>query len=164
MKSTYFIVPLCTYDQEKYVTFSFQFIVATATATVQEDIIEILGLNNPKIIRTSIDRPNVEFIVCQKNSAAGDLLPILYETAGSIIIYVWKKTETEALSNILRECGFNSKHYHGDVGAEERDDTIKKFLNGDIQIIVATIAFGMGIDRKNVRCVIHYGGLQYLEK
>lgn len=143
---------------------SFQSIVATATASIQNDIIDVLGLNSPKIIRTSIDIPNVKFIVRKKKIPAEDLLPILNQTAGSILIYVWKKSETEELSNVLQCCEFKSKHYHGDLSNEERADTLNEFRKGDIQVIVATIAFGMGIDKKNIRCIIHYGGLQYLEK
>lgn len=123
----------------------------------------MLGLNGPKIIRTSIDRPNVEFIVHKKSNATDDLLETINKTAGSIIVFVLRKCHAEGLSRTLQNLDVKSEYYHGDLSPQERVDKLNKFLKGNIKVIVATISFGMGIDKKDVRCVIHYGGFKYLE-
>lgn len=138
-------------------------IVATATEIVREDIIKLLGLREPKVILTSFDRSNLEFIVRRKTTIEKDLVPTIETKNGTTIVYVLTKKKAEEVARELRSFGINCQHYHAKIGDHERLDVLEKFRNDKIKVVVATIAFGMGIDKKDVRCVIHYGASKNLE-
>lgn len=137
---------------------------ATANVKVRQDIISILKLKNPQVIFTGADRPNLEFFVYGKSrSAWEDLRPHLTGSEGSTIIYVLKRAVAEDISQLLCKKGIVAEFYHSKVDLQKRQETLKKFKTDELKVIVATIAFGMGIDKPDVRCVIHYGASKNLE-
>lgn len=121
----------------------------------------MLELISPRIITSDFDRPNLEFIVKPKLHPSIDLIPILENVEGSVIIYMLKREETEQLAKLLRRKNFTCEHFHSKITEKER--TQERFKKDEIKVMVATIAFGMGIDKKDVRCVIHYGASKNLE-
>jgi ATP-dependent DNA helicase RecQ len=132
-------------------------LTATATEQVREDIIRQLGLEKGKIFISSFNRPNLSYTVLPKKDAYGQLLEILGEHRDdSAIIYCFSRKDTENLAADLRTEGFKALPYHAGLESEERRSNQEKFIRDEVQIIVATIAFGMGIDKPDVRLVMHY--------
>lgn len=123
----------------------------------------MLGLKEPKVILTSFDRSNLEFIVRRKTSIEKDLVPTIETKNGSTIIYVLTRKKAEDIARELRGFGINCQHYHAEIGDQKRLDVLDEFLNDKMKVVVATIAFGMGIDKKDVRCVINYGASKNIE-
>lgn len=136
---------------------------ATATSQVRNDIICVLEMKEPRIIVTGFDRPNLEFAVNRKTNRRNDLLPLLRNNDGSCIVYVLRRKDAEEIAKLLNENGILCDSYHAGEPQKKRTDTLKAFKSNKLKIIVATIAFGMGIDRRDVRCVIHYGASKNLE-
>lgn len=130
-------------------------LTATATPKVQQDIITQLELNNPFILKSTFDRPNLYIEVQPKTLIQEDILPLL-SNSFSTIIYCLKRKDTEELSTLLEHCGIKSGCYHAGLSQAKRDQVHKDFSEDKIKCVVATVAFGMGID-KTVRSVIHYG-------
>ncbi|MGL5377755.1 MAG: DNA helicase RecQ [Cetobacterium sp.] len=131
-------------------------LTATATSKVREDIIQKLELNNPKIYVDSFDRDNITFKVKK------DIVPEVFiseyikkNSKKSGIIYASTRKEVDSLYSYLLLKKFNVGKYHAGLTEVERSDFQDKFLNDDIKIMIATSAFGMGIDKSNVRYVIH---------
>lgn len=112
---------------------------------------------------TSFDRPNLEFVIQRKTSVSHDLPHRIKAVVGSVIVYVLKKKVAEDIAKQLRQFGINCEHYHADIGLNKKNEVLEKFLDDELKVIVATIAFGMGIDKKDIRCVIHYGASKNLE-
>lgn len=138
-------------------------VTATATEDVRQDIISMLGLNAPRVIVTSFDRPNLSYIVKRKSYRAWDDLKQWVEGVnGSVIIYVLKIAETDDISAVLALHDIKCATYHASLPLKTRSDVVKKFLRNEIKVIVATIAFGMGIDKPDIRHVIHYGASKNL--
>lgn len=132
-------------------------LTATATQKVREDIICQLSLDRAKIFISSFNRPNLAYAVLSKKNSYGQLLQILREHRNeAAIIYVFSRKDAENLAADLREEGFKALPYHAGLGSEERRTNQEKFIRDEAQIMVATIAFGMGIDKPDVRLVIHY--------
>lgn len=134
-------------------------LTATATATVRDDIIRQLGMRNPYVTVTGFARPNLRFeVVRTVNDGVKDTAVerILRDTSGSGVIYVATVKEAERLHNQLTERGFDVGLYHGRMGATERRETQDCFMNGDLRAIVATNAFGLGVDKQDMRFVVHY--------
>lgn len=129
-------------------------LTATATKQVQEDIIKTLKLKNPLLVRSSFDRDNIyiEIKLKKKETVIDDIYNIIKNEESSII-YCRTQDNTEKIAKLLNTKGLKSGAYHADI--EDRDDIHNKFINGEINCVVATIAFGMGID-KTIRTVIHY--------
>lgn len=136
---------------------------ATASEDVRQDIIGILGLQNPQVIFTGADRPNLEFSVFEKTSVWADLQPHVTNVKGSIIVYVLKRDTAEAISRILTQKGIQNEYYHAEIEINKKEDVLREFKSDRLRVIVATIAFGMGIDKRDVRCVIHYGASKNME-
>ncbi len=134
-------------------------LTATATARVQEDIADVLGLRQPVRIATGFDRPNLTYRVwvapCQAAKRAL-LSAFLERREGPGIIYAGTRKETEALSQEVTRWGWQSASYHGGHDARLRADTQDAFLGGKLDLMVATNAFGMGVDKSDVRFVLHY--------
>ncbi len=134
------------------------FIALTATATerVRREIVTNLGLNEPQIFIASFDRPNLNYTVRPKRNTFGALLNLLEKNRGeSAIIYCFSRKDTESLAaNLSDEC-FDALPYHAGLEAEVRSKTQEKFIRDEIPIIVATIAFGMGIDKSDIRLIVH---------
>jgi ATP-dependent DNA helicase RecQ len=132
-------------------------LTATATKKVREDIIGQLSLNKAKIFISSFNRPNLSYVVLPKINSYDQLINILREHQNeSAIIYCFSRKDTEHLTADLRQEGFKAIPYHAGLESEERRTNQEKFIRDEAQIIVATIAFGMGIDKPDVRLVIHY--------
>ena len=132
-------------------------LTATATKRVREDIIHQLTLEKAKNFISSFNRPNLSYTVLPRKDSYGQLLEILgdhrHEAA---IIYCFSRKDTENLAADLREEGFKALPYHAGLESEARRTNQERFIRDEAQIIVATIAFGMGIDKPDVRLVIHY--------
>ena len=134
------------------------FIALTATATerVRREIVTNLGLNEPQIFIASFDRPNLNYTVRPKRNTFGALLNLLEKNRGeSAIIYCFSRKDTESLAANLSDEGFDALPYHAGLEAEVRSKTQEKFIRDEIPIIVATIAFGMGIDKSDIRLIVH---------
>jgi ATP-dependent DNA helicase RecQ len=129
---------------------------ATATQRVQEDIISRIGLRSPRIIRASFNRPNLFYEVKSKLKADHQILEFLKEhPAESGIIYRTTRDSVTDTAEFLTSRGIKALPYHAGLGSEERTRNQDAFNRDEVPVIVATIAFGMGIDKSNVRFVIH---------
>jgi ATP-dependent DNA helicase RecQ len=138
---------------------------ATATPAVRQDIISSLGLADPVVITRSFDRPNLFF--AKKSPANKDraLLDELEQVKGkSGIIYCSTHQNVERCFRLLRQHGYNVARYHAGLSVGERTATQAAFINGQVQIIVATSAFGMGVDKSDIAFVINYNMPQSLEE
>ena len=132
-------------------------LTATATKKVREDIISQLSLEKAKIFISSFNRPNLTYAVLPKKDSYDQLTKILREHKNeAVIIYCFSRKNTENLAADLREEGFSALAYHAGLENGKRKNNQEKFIRDEARIIVATIAFGMGIDKPNVRLVVHY--------
>lgn len=134
---------------------------ATATADVRDDILDILQLRDPKIVATGFDRENLFFSVEKPDDRDQAVLAYLHKKESQMpkssgIIYCLTRKKVEELCYLLREEGFSVTRYHAGLSDEERRENQEDFLYDRKQIMVATNAFGMGIDKSDVRFVIHY--------
>jgi ATP-dependent DNA helicase RecQ len=130
---------------------------ATATARVQADIESQLRLRDVARFRGSFDRANLYYQVLPKIDAYRQLTGYLRRRGrGAGIVYCLARNTTEAVAARLQADGFRAVAYHAGLEAEERRTGQEAFINGDVDIVVATIAFGMGIDKPDVRFVVHY--------
>jgi len=137
-------------------------LTATATPKIISDITKVLKLDKPKIVMSSFYRKNLNINVTKKVSLKKDQKKIVelikkIDSKDKIIIYCKTKDETDRFVNKLKEFGIKSKSYHAGKSNEKRNKIQKKFMKGKVNIIIATIAFGMGIDLPNIRLVINYG-------
>jgi len=133
-------------------------LTATATPKVQDDIVKNLKINNSKVFKSSFNRPNLFYEVRGKNEATDlELIKFIKSKSNqSGIIYCLSRKKVEDLSELLNINGINSLPYHAGLEKKIREENQDKFLNDDCSVIVATIAFGMGIDKPDVRFVVHY--------
>lgn len=130
---------------------------ATASNEVQEDIIKLLGLSNPKIFITGFDRENIQIEIIKGIEKKDYIVNYIKKhELDSGIIYVATRKEVEQLSVLLNKNGINSLKYHAGLSDIERKENQENFIFDKCKIMVATNAFGMGIDKPNVRFVIHY--------
>ena len=137
---------------------------ATATARVRRDIAAQLGLVSPLELVGSFDRPNLVYRVLARANLKQQLLEILSRHRGQAgIIYCTSRREVDALSAWLRDNGVRALAYHAGLADDERSRHQDAFLEEEADVIVATVAFGMGIDRSDVRFVVHAGAPQSLE-
>ncbi|MEO8077247.1 MAG: DNA helicase RecQ [Acidobacteriota bacterium] len=137
---------------------------ATATARVRRDIAAQLELNDPLELVGSFDRPNLVYRVLARASLKRQLLDVLSRHRGQAgIVYCTSRREVDALSAWLRESGVRALAYHAGLPDAERSRNQDAFLDEHADVIVATVAFGMGIDRSDVRFVVHAGAPQSLE-
>ena len=129
---------------------------ATATPKVQQDIIHKIGLRTPYTVRASFNRPNLFYQVKPKVRIEQQLLDFLRSRAGeSGIIYRTTRDSVEATADFLASHGIKALPYHAGLSAEEREKNQEAFNRDEVPVIVATVAFGMGIDKSNVRFVVH---------
>jgi len=140
-------------------------LTATATNVVMNDICSILGFKKNTIIKTSFDRSNLYLEVRQKGKNIGsDIVPIIQKYPNkSIIIYCITKKETARVAEILKIHKINCGIYHAGLDTDVRNKTHRNFIKGKVKIVAATIAFGMGINKSDVRVVIHYGSPKNIE-
>ncbi len=130
---------------------------ATATPKVKEDIVSMLGLKNPYTLVTGFDRENLSFEVEKPEQKFSFLTSFLKEnyTSGGIIYCSTRKT-VESVCSKLNDLGFLSTRYHAGLSEDERAKNHEAFINDRVSIVCATVAFGMGIDKSDIRYVIHY--------
>ena len=134
----------------------FMALTATATGRVREDLVKQLGLRSPAVFVASFNRPNLHYTVLPKNKRVQQVFAFVAERqAESGIVYVQSRKGTEALADALKNEGIAATAYHAGLAAEERSTRQDAFLRDEIKVICATVAFGMGIDKPNVRYVIH---------
>jgi len=140
-------------------------VTATATSLVGHDICKVLGFKHVQPIKTSFNRPNLYLEVRKKEKRIDDdIVPIIKQHPNeSIIIYCLTKKETVKVSEILGAHNIQCGIYHASLNNDEKTKTHHKFINNEIKVIAATIAFGMGINKPDVRVVIHYGSPRNLE-
>ena len=131
-------------------------LTATADKLVRKDILEKLELHQPATFISSFNRSNIRYYVEAKKNFYPKLMEFLMEKKEeSGIIYCLSRAGTESLAKDLREDGFNALAYHAGIEKGAREKAQEKFIRDEVKIIVATIAFGMGIDKPNVRFVVH---------
>uniref|UniRef100_A0A8D0CLC9 ATP-dependent DNA helicase n=1 Tax=Scleropages formosus TaxID=113540 RepID=A0A8D0CLC9_SCLFO len=144
-------------------------LTATASPSVREDIVKSLKLINPVVTCTSFDRPNIFLDVHYKSgNALQDLKQFLvkkgeYEFEGPTIVYCPSRKEAERVSAELYKLGILCGVYHAGLGVKQRRETQHRFMRDEIQCMVATVAFGMGINKADIRKVIHYGAPKEME-
>ncbi|XP_048578560.1 Werner syndrome ATP-dependent helicase isoform X2 [Nematostella vectensis] len=145
-------------------------LTATATPDVRRDICLSLKLKTPSVVCTGFDRPNLYFEVHKKgDSVMEDLRHLLisdinkFSFAGPTIIYCPTKKTTEMIADALKANGILCEAYHAGMALKKRKSAHHKFIRDEIQCVVATVAFGMGIDKPDVRQIIHYGAPKDIE-
>jgi ATP-dependent DNA helicase RecQ len=142
------------------------FIALTATADphTREDIVRVLGLEAARRFATSFDRPNIRYSVLEKDQPRRQLLRFLeMRRDESGIVYALSRRRVEEVAAALAANGFAAAAYHAGLPAATRREVQERFLRDDRGIVVATVAFGMGIDKPNVRFVVHYDLPRHLE-
>jgi ATP-dependent DNA helicase RecQ len=132
-------------------------LTATADHATQKDILARLQLDDPMIAIHSFDRPNIEYLLIEKYRPLSQLFNYLDEHKNeSGIIYCTSRRRTEELTQKLQAQGIKARCYHAGLPLEERQSVQDKFIKDTVDVVVATVAFGMGIDKPNVRFVVHY--------
>ncbi|HUY27401.1 MAG TPA: DNA helicase RecQ [Candidatus Binataceae bacterium] len=129
---------------------------ATATERVRRDIVEQLQLREPAVLIGSFDRPNLLYRVIPKMSVKAQVAEVVRRHAGeATIVYCITRKDTEQTAAYLADAGVRAAHYHAGMESDDRRRTQDRFAAEEIDVVVATVAFGMGIDRSDIRCVIH---------
>ena len=132
-------------------------LTATATPKVQSDIIKNLGMTDAVVFKSSFNRPNLYYEIRDKSDPKRDIIKFIRQNPGkSGIIYCLSRKKVEELAELLNINGIKAAPYHAGLDAKTRAENQDKFLMEEVDVIVATIAFGMGIDKPDVRFVIHY--------
>ena len=132
-------------------------LTATATPKVQSDIIRNLGMTDATVFKSSFNRPNLYYEIRDKSDPKKDIIRYIKQNPGkSGIIYCLSRKKVEELAELLNINGIKAAPYHAGLDAKTRAENQDKFLMEEVDVIVATIAFGMGIDKPDVRFVIHY--------
>jgi len=142
------------------------FIALTATADpqTQDDIVDVLGLQRAQLFTSSFDRPNIRYTVLEKHRPQSQLNRFLKNRGDSSgIVYALSRKRVEEVAAFLCDRGFSAAAYHAGLSAETRKDVQERFIRDDVLIVVATVAFGMGIDKPNVRFVVHYDLPRHME-
>lgn len=132
-------------------------LTATADSRTQKDIVARLPLREPTLVQSSFDRPNIKYHVVVKENGQRQLLEFLenHHRGDSGIVYAQTRSRTEKIAEFLRQSGWNAHHYHAGMEPQERTAVGRAFVREENIVVVATIAFGMGIDKSNVRFVAH---------
>ena len=131
-------------------------LTATATPEVVNDIQEKLLFREKNVFRMSFERKNLNYIVRSTENKESELLHILSRVEGSAIIYVRNRDKTREIAKMLVEHGISASFYHAGLDTKDKDKRQQQWTDGTLRVIVATNAFGMGIDKADVRLVIHY--------
>ena len=142
------------------------FIALTATAEphTRKDIVRVLGLYDASHFTTGFDRPNIRYSVLEKHRPQAQLRRFLARrTQESGIVYALSRRRVEEVAAYLRDQGYSAAAYHAGLSRETRKEVQERFIRDDLLIVVATVAFGMGIDKPNVRFVVHYDTPRHLE-
>ena len=133
-------------------------LTATATPKVQSDILKNLGIQKAAVFKSSFNRPNLYYEIRDKQDVDKDMIKYIKQNPGkSGIVYCLSRKKVEEIAQLLCINGIKARPYHAGLDAKTRAENQDAFLTEEISVIVATIAFGMGIDKPDVRFVIHYG-------
>ena len=130
-------------------------LTATATPLVAQDIMERLRFREPKLLRSGFERPNLSYIVRKAQDKTGQIRSVCEGVAGSGIVYVRSRSRAEDMAASLRSAGISASFYHAGLGTQTRSDRQAAWKSGEIRVMVCTNAFGMGIDKADVRFVVH---------
>ncbi|OGL67203.1 hypothetical protein A2856_04045 [Candidatus Uhrbacteria bacterium RIFCSPHIGHO2_01_FULL_63_20] len=131
-------------------------LTATATPRVREDILKELRMEGAPVFLSSFNRPNLRYVVRPKRDAVGQLVRLLASYKDkAVIVYCFSRKNTEEVAEKLCRAGFEALPYHAGLDRNVRRETQEKFIRDEVPVIVATIAFGMGIDKPDVRLVVH---------
>ncbi len=133
-------------------------LTATATPRVRADILSSLRMRSPEVVVTSFNRPNLTYRVLEAKKKERKL-PLILDTIRRTpppgIVYATTRKECEELAASLRRTGVDAVAYHAGMGAQERSEVQERFMTDEVSVVVATVAFGMGVDKPNVRFVVH---------
>lgn len=138
-------------------------LTGSAKPKVISDIIENLQLTNSSVFKSSFKRENLAYMVFDTDDKQGKLLQILRKNPQASIIYVRNRKQTKQLADYLIELNISATHYHGGLTTKEKDNHFKLWLKNEAQVMVATNAFGMGIDKPDVKTVIHLTPTENIE-
>ena len=130
-------------------------VTASATPDVQQDILEKLTLRHPAVFRQSFERPNLSYSVFKVDARITRLREILEKVPGTAIVYCRTRKRTTEIASVLQESGISAAAYHAGLPSEERKSRQTSWIENRIRVMVCTNAFGMGIDKPDVRLVIH---------
>jgi len=132
-------------------------LTATADDVTRKDVVEQLRLDRPEIVVTGFDRPNIEYKVAEKGDPTAQVEEVLQRHGGeSGIIYALSRKRVEQVAQKLRDRGHEAEAYHAGLPPDTRRDVHERFIRDEIDVVVATVAFGMGIDKPDIRFVIHH--------
>lgn len=144
--------------QDRFPQASLHAYTATATERVRHDIVEQLRLRQPQVLVGRFDRPNLIYRIVPRVDVERQVRAAVQRHAGqAVIVYCISRKETESLASFLQSAGVRCVFYHAGMEATQRAAAQDAFIKEDVDVVVATVAFGMGIDRSNVRAVIHAG-------
>jgi len=140
-------------------------VTATATPAIQEEVARTLG-RPLRLVRTGVLRDNL-FLEVRRLAGEAEkrqtLIAFCRAARGSGIVYINNRAKCEQFATLLRRNGVQASHYHAGMGADERAETQRRFMTGKIRVLVATIAFGMGVNKRDIRFIVHYQPSQSLE-
>ena len=153
----------CKWLKEEFPNVPLLALTASATHQVQQDILHHLGIENATVISTSLARPNIAYKVYKVSDKWHELLQLLRKTEGSAIVYLRSRNGCIQLAELLQNHGISAAYFHGGLPAEEKNKKLSMWLLNDVRVMAATNAFGMGIDKPDVRFVIHWDIPQTLE-
>lgn len=143
--------------RHRFPSVPFMALTATADDTTRQDIVRLLGLNDPVIQISSFDRPNIRYMLVEKFKPLDQLIRYVQDQRGkSGIIYCNSRAKVEDTAARLQSRGISAAAYHAGLENDVRANVQEKFQRDDLQIVVATVAFGMGINKPNVRFVVHF--------
>lgn len=142
--------------REKFPEIPILALTASATPAVVSDIAGRLLMRSPAVISKSFSRPNLSYVVRHTQSKEAALLRVLRNTSGSAIVYTRSRVRTAQLAELLNSQGLSAHFYHAGLDPKDKSERQDRWKNGSIRIMVATNAFGMGIDKADVRTVIHF--------
>lgn len=131
-------------------------LTASATPVVADDIMARLRFTHPHVYARSFSRPNISYIVRRAEHKDALLLKAVGSVPGTAIVYVRSRKRTREIAELLRSEGVSAAYYHAGLSVEEKNERQRQWKEGEIRVIVATNAFGMGIDKPDVRLVVHY--------
>ncbi len=131
-------------------------LTATATPQVADDIMARLGFQDKCLIKSGFERPNLSYLVRKCEDKHGQLLNICSNVPGTGIVYVRSRKKTEELASFLNANGISASFYHAGLGQESRNERQEQWRSGKVRVMACTNAFGMGIDKPDVRFVVHF--------
>lgn len=141
--------------RQQWPNIPFLALTASATPQVKKDIVDKLALKDPALFQASFARPNISFIVRHEENKARKLLTIFNKVPGAAVVYVRQRKRAKEVANFLKQNKISADFYHAGLEMEERNSKQDAWTKGKTQVIVSTNAFGMGIDKGNVRHVVH---------